>query len=106
MGQLRSIPDSVRKITLPDNWVNKFDIKPDIPLTHLVFGEKFNHPSYHLPSTLIHFTFGSMFNQPRKHLPHSLTHLQFGELFNQELSDIPPRLSWLQIGHDESSKYH
>ena len=69
-------------------------------ITKLTFGEYFNSPVNHLPSTLKHVTFGKYFNQPVNYLPPTLTQLTFGymSIFNQPVDNLPSTLTYLTLG--------
>jgi FNIP Repeat len=66
-------------------------------LTHLYFGNKFNHPVDHLPLTLTHLEFGRNFNQPVDHLPPGLQVLNLGFYFQHNLDYLPESLLELHL---------
>lgn len=100
---MRHIPKSVERLTLPQQWNLAFNFKPHIPnLTHLKFGDGFNHSCIELPASLTHITFGSSFDRPLTCLPNSLTHLTLGIHFNNSIKVLPPKIIYLAIGKEGS----
>ncbi|EGG20642.1 hypothetical protein DFA_00503 [Cavenderia fasciculata] len=118
-----SLPQSLRKLSLPDSFNTILDIGilphglthltfadnhnceilPDsLPrgLTHLKFGKYFNQK---LPSQLPNLReliMGMSFNQKIKYLPETLEYLVFGDDFNQPLPSLPMCLKRLELGRN------
>jgi hypothetical protein len=92
-SQVRRIQSSDEFDTLfkAEMFVNTF-------ITHFTFGEKYNQPTNHLPSSITHLTFGFHYNQPTVHLPSSITHLTFGCFYNQPTYYLPSSLIYLKFG--------
>jgi hypothetical protein len=66
-----------------------------LPLTHITFGDDFDHHIDNLPLSLSHLTLGNNFNHPVDHLPPSLLHLTIGLNFTQPIDHLPPQLTSL-----------
>jgi len=99
------LPASLTHLTFGDEFNHPIGVGVlPASLTHLTFGDEFNHPIDEgvLPASLTHLTFGEKFNQPIGVgvLPPSLTHLTFGKKFNQKIERdvLPPSLTHLTFG--------
>lgn len=87
---------SVDKLLNPNFGTSK--PAPPTKLTHLVFGDEFNHSVNFLPSTITHLFFGSNFNKSVDKLPNSLIFISFGTKFNTVINNFPHKLEEIELG--------
>lgn len=95
MEGVHTIPLFIKQLTMPYYFQPFTTQLPN--LTHLTFGDNFNHNSFVLPKTLTHLTFGIQFNQQLANLPPMLTHLTISGNFNQQVI-LPQRIEHITLG--------
>jgi hypothetical protein len=91
-----SFNQSVDKLLNPNFGTSKQ--KPPTKITHLIFGDEFNHTVSNLPDTLTHLYFGKKFNKSINNLPDSLQVILLGNDFNLIISNLPKNLVEITFG--------
>ncbi len=108
---IERIPQNIQRLFLSNKFNQSIDRllnpnfgtskpRPPTKITHLIFGDEFNHPVLNLPDTLTNLYFGAKFNKSVNNLPNSLQVLVFGNNFNLLISNLPPNLIEITFGAD------
>jgi hypothetical protein len=79
-------------------WVDKIK-----NITHIFFGNHYNHSIEKLPETITHIFLGYEFNQSVDSLPKNLEYIKLGSKFNKSVDLLPINLKYIIFGNTFNS---
>ncbi len=98
---IAELPDTITHLKLgryfnkPENeWIDKIK-----NITHIIFGNHYNHSIDNLPETITHIFLGYEFNQSVDKLPKNLEYIKFGSKFNKSVNLLPINLKYIIFGN-------